>query len=106
MNWISSKMFAGPQTLLWLLPVTYGSIATAIVLSLFVTPQLFNNKLLFDLAVPACVVAPFGGWWAIYQCVRHESQPWRYIAIVVFVPLGFTWYYFERYRRSGRMGQP
>ena len=50
------------------------------------------------LVTPACISAPIGGWWAVYQCIRYERKPWRYIALIVFMPLGFVWYYFERYK--------
>jgi hypothetical protein len=57
-----------------------------------------NDPLWVDLlVVPACILAPIGGWWAIYQCIRYERRPLKYIALVVFIPFGFVWYYFERY---------
>jgi hypothetical protein len=70
-----------------------------------VTPETMNrHKEMLLLLIPFCVVAPAGGWWAIYQCIRREQHPVKYLAIVIFVPLGFVWYYFERYRL--RIAQP
>jgi len=83
----------------WVIPIVYGA---AVELSFFIAifgpmpPP--HQKLLLAFLVPACVVAPIGGWWALYQCVRHEQRPLKYIAIIVLVPFGFAWYYFERYR--------
>jgi hypothetical protein len=89
-----------PESLYWLLPIMLGSVIELAFLVPFVTPDLLNHhRALLFLVVPFCVIAPLGGWWAIYQCIRHEEQPARYIAVVVLVPLGFLWYYFERYRK-------
>ena len=64
-------------------------------------PETMNrHKEMLLLLIPFCVVAPAGGWWAIYQCIRREQHPVKYLAIVILVPLGFVWYYFGRYRRS------
>ena len=92
------KIWKGPNSLFWLIPITYGLAATAALCTVFVRPEIVANRSLFFFVAPFCVVAPFGGWWAIYQCIRYEENPWRYVAVVFFVPLGFVWYYVERYR--------
>ena len=88
------------NALLWEIPVAYGITVFVLLLSPLVDPELLLNHgaLLFPFVIPACIVSPFGGFWAVYQCVRYERNLARYLAIVVLVPLGFTWYYFERYR--------
>lgn len=91
--------------LFWLIPIIYGITVELLLLSLLVAPGLLLNHTSFVLpfVAPACVVNPFGGFWALYQCLRYERHFGRYLAIIFFVPLSFTWYYFEKYRmrRSG-----
>jgi hypothetical protein len=36
--------------------------------------------------------------WMIYQAIRYELRPWRFV-LLAFVPLSFIWYYYERYAR-------
>lgn len=54
-------------------------------------PMLLLLVLLF--AVP-----PVGAFWMMYQVIRHERQPFFLIAMALFVPFAFLWYYFERVR--------
>jgi|ERR1700722_10038771 hypothetical protein len=103
---LSTHLSAGWKrwgTLLWFIPAVYGSIVAVILFTPIVDHQfLAKSKLLLAFVTPACLVAPFGGWWGVYQCVRYERHPFKYIVIVLLVPLGFFWYYFERYRYSER----
>jgi hypothetical protein len=84
--------------LAWMLPIAYGFSIVAIILSSWRFPDLLSRHSVQLFVAPACIVAPIGGWWAIYQCVRYERNPGRYLMIVMFIPFGFAWYYFERYR--------
>jgi len=87
------------RSLYWLIPVAFGLMMEIVFFVPFVSAEFLNHhRSLLILIVPFCLVAPLGGWWAVYQCIRHEDHPLRYIVIVVLVPLGFSWYYFERYR--------
>lgn len=46
-----------------------------------------------------------GGYWMMYQAVRYEISPWRFV-FLAFIPFAFVWYYFERYskrRASSRL---
>jgi hypothetical protein len=43
-------------------------------------------------------VADIGSLWMIYQAVRYEIRPWRFVLLAL-VPLSFVWYYNERYSR-------
>jgi len=38
-----------------------------------------------------------GGFWMIYNCVRTEQRPFRFILISL-IPYSFVWYYFEKVR--------
>jgi hypothetical protein len=53
----------------------------------------------FPVAIIYAFIAPVGGFWAIYQSIRYEEHPWKCMAIVVLVPFGFVWYYFEKHRK-------
>src|SRR5579872_663135 len=89
-----------PESLCWLAPVLLGAVTEFVFFLGFVNHDVINrHREILIVLVPFCVVAPVGGWWAIYQCIRHEKHPARYVATIVLVPLGFIWYYFERYRR-------
>jgi hypothetical protein len=87
------------ETLIEVAAAAYGILAV-IVLWVSNPAVLRSQHLVIAIAVtPACILAPVGGWWAVYQCIRYEKQPWKYVALVVLIPLGFVWYYFERYSR-------
>ena len=84
-------------TLAWLIPIL---IASAVFLAICLDPAAFmRDSVFFPLLIAYGLIAPAGGFWAIYQSIRYESHPWRCVAIVMFVPFGFLWYYFERYRK-------
>jgi hypothetical protein len=34
----------------------------------------------------------------LYQAIRYEAKPLRYVLLVAFVPFSCVWYYVERYR--------
>lgn len=88
-----------PKSLYWLVPVVLGGILE---ITFFVVPfvprEMTNqHKEILWVLVPFCFIAPIGGWWAVYQCVRYEERPAKYILLVMIIPLGFIWYYFERH---------
>jgi hypothetical protein len=85
------------RTILWLVPFLVG--CTIILLTL-VEHSLFQHRFFFPVLIVFGLISPIGGLWGIYQCIRYEKSLWPYLAIVVFIPLGFTWYFFERYRKS------
>src|SRR5690349_16070219 len=83
--------------LVWLVPIL---IASASFFAVYVRPAAFmNDRVFFSLLILYGLVAPRGGLWAIYQSIRYEKDPWKCIAVVVFVPFGFLWYWFERYQK-------
>ena len=94
----------GSGVVFWRSAIVYGTTATVLLIIADFHPLYFlHSRFFFLFVTPACVIAPIGGWWALYQCLRHESQHWKFIAIVMFVPMGFVWYYFERYRKSEKV---
>jgi hypothetical protein len=46
----------------------------------------------------AASVGQFGTLWMIYQAVRYEVRPFRFV-LLAFVPFAFVWYYVERYAK-------
>ena len=44
----------------------------------------------------------FGTLWMIYQALRYEVRPLRFV-ILSFLPLSFIWYYHERYKRRRKV---
>lgn len=47
------------------------------------------------------VVTNIGAFWMLYQSIRYEIVPLRFV-LLSFVPFSFVWYYYERYlRRHG-----
>jgi hypothetical protein len=49
-------------------------------------------------------IPPFGAFWMMYMSIRHEKNPFPMLALALFVPFTFLWYYFERVR-SGKVGR-
>jgi hypothetical protein len=80
------------RTILWLVPILVGC---TVILLTFVDHSLFHNRFFFPVLIVFGFISPIGGLWGIYQCIRYEKSLWPYLAIVVFIPLGFTWYFFE-----------
>ena len=61
------------QTSLELVAVIYGIFAV-IVLWVSDPTALRQQHLPIAIAlIPACVLAPVGGWWAVYQSIRYEK---------------------------------
>jgi hypothetical protein len=47
---------------------------------------------------PILMLQPVFGIWMLYQAVRYEAKPLRYVLLAAFVPFSYVWYYIERYR--------
>ena len=41
--------------------------------------------------------------WMVYQAIRYEIRPWRFI-LLSFLPFSYVWYYYERYSRRRGYG--
>jgi hypothetical protein len=52
----------------------------------------------FALVSIAAFVSQFGTYWMLYQAVRYEVRPFRFV-LLAFVPFAFVWYYAERYAK-------
>lgn len=42
-------------------------------------------------------IANIGELWMLYQAIRYEMRPVRFILLAIFIPFSFLWYYTERY---------
>ena len=96
MSSFTPRNYKSPEVLAWLIPIL---VASGILLTICLNPAALKDRLFFPVLIVFGLVAPVGGMWAIYQSIRYEEYPWKCVAIVVFVPFGFTWYYFEKYRK-------
>jgi len=96
----NKPQWATARSLLWLLPITYGTLAVAASYAAVLRPELIASRFWFYSILPFGLAEPVGCWWGIFHCFRHERgrKRWQYIAVIVFVPLGFSWYYFEKLR--------
>jgi hypothetical protein len=93
----------GVRSLVFVLAWAYFVFAVALLVIAFFVPDPQKLKPVFFFAFPAYAAIPFGAFWAIYQCLQFEKRPWRYLPVVLFIPLGFVWYYFRRYRVRGQI---
>jgi hypothetical protein len=57
----------------------------------WVRPVLMKNMYFICFLVPLILVSNFGGFWMLYQAVRHERRVWRYVLLSM-VPFMFVWY--------------
>lgn len=88
------------EAAVWLVPIL---VASVVFVGICLSPAAFTKDgVFFPILIIYGLIAPLGGLWASYQSIRYEKDPWKCIAVVVFVPFGFFWYYFERYRKSER----
>jgi hypothetical protein len=94
-----------PDALILLISLVYGTALTILMVASYSFPAYFlPRKIFFIFATPGFVYVPVALFWTIYQCVRYERHPWKYIIASLFVPMGFLWYIFERYRSVVRSG--
>lgn len=83
----------------WLPTVIYGAIV------LFVGTAYAPPGQFLTSSTPFEPLFSFISWanqivalWMLYQAIRYEIRPWRFI-LLSFLPFSFIWYYFERYSR-------
>jgi hypothetical protein len=106
-----ANFYKRPEPFFLLVTLVYGIAFTIFTILSYAFPLYFlHSKAPFILEIPAFLVIPLAFFWTIYQCVRYERHPWKYIAVSLLVPMGFLWYVFERYRRvtrndSGKTGR-
>jgi thiol:disulfide interchange protein len=93
------------KTLLWIV-VGFGVLGLATWLITLPGPP--HGPMLF-LLVLVFAVAPVGAFWMMSQVMRYERRPFPLIAMAMFVPFTFLWYYLERVRpgkHKTRRGEP
>jgi hypothetical protein len=90
------------RKLLWILPITAASLIFIASFNPAFDRIFLENRFASGLMIFLSVVAPVGAFWGIYRCIRYEQRPGKYLAIVIFVPMGFIWYYVERYSKNKR----
>jgi len=83
----------------WLPTVVYGAIMVLVRMAYAPPGQLLTTN------TPLEPLFSFISWgnqvvalWMIYQGIRYEIRPWRFI-LLSFLPFSFIWYYCERYSR-------
>jgi hypothetical protein len=42
---------------------------------------------------PILALQPFFAIWMLYQAIRYEAKPQRYVLLAAFVPFSCVWYY-------------
>ena len=89
----------------WLPTVIYAAIIFLVRVAYAPPGQFFTPSTPFD------PLFSFISWanqivalWMIYQAIRYEIQPWRFI-LLSFLPFSFIWYYYERYSRRDAYGR-
>jgi hypothetical protein len=98
-----SNIYKRPEPFFLLVTLLYGTAFTILAIVSYAFPLAFlRSKILFILSIPAFLVIPLAFCWTIYQCIRYEDHPWKYVLVSLFVPMGFLWYAFKRYRRALR----
>lgn len=88
----------------WLPTVIYGAIAF-LASMLYAPPgQFLTGRTPFD---PLVSFLSWGNQivalWMVYQAIRYEIRPWRFI-LLSFLPFSYIWYYYERYSRRRGYG--
>jgi len=80
-------------TLLW---IASGAFLVYWILCLYFIRHMAGFAL--DSMALSAMAVNIGGFWALYQAIRYEIRPLRFI-LIAFVPLSFVWYYYERYSK-------
>jgi hypothetical protein len=73
-------------------------VGSSVFLVILLKPSALAGQFFFPILITFGLVAPIGALWAVYQAIRHEKDHLKCIAIILLIPFGFLWYYFERYR--------
>ena len=85
--------------LLWTIPLIYLLLAVIVLQLQRISPGL--SVLLGVVAGLGAAVSNIGSFWMLYQAIRYEPYPLRFV-LFSFVPFACIWYYRERYlRRRG-----
>lgn len=89
----------------WLPTVVYGALVLLVNMAYAPPGQILTDS------TPLSPLFSFISWadqivalWMIYQAIRYEIRPWRFI-LLSFLPFSFIWYYYERYSRRRGHGR-
>lgn len=88
-----------------LLYIALGLVLIAAV-SLLIAPHQVpeNNPVIVLGLIALCAIPSVGAFWMMYMSIRHERNPFLMVALAMFVPFMFVWYYFDRVR-PGKLGR-
>jgi len=97
--------YRGRSRLLSIVPITYacGLIIAAYVLAAIDPSAQVLSQILLYLLVPVLLLYPAAAIWATIQCFKREANPWKYFPLIWLVPMGFMWYYVEKYPPQSAM---
>jgi hypothetical protein len=76
--------------------VLSGFITTGVVFFLTTSSWFPRNTISETLVFLFFALPSIGAFWMLYVVIRKEKSP--LLIFVAFVPFGFLWYYFERFR--------
>lgn len=95
---VRSHLFA------WLPMVIYGALVLLVNMAYAPPGQILTDS------TPLTPLFSFISWgnqivalWMVYQAIRYEIRPWRFI-FLSFLPFSYIWYYYERYSRRRGYG--
>lgn len=63
----------------------------------FAYPELAKGGVFLGLTLLVYTISPFGAFWMMYQAIRYERYPGKYV-LLAFVPFLFIWYWQGRFR--------
>ena len=89
------------RALSWFAPTAGFYMLTLVMMA---NPNSAKNLAVLGLALGYYLTSPFGSFWMLYQSIRFESKPLKYI-LLSFLPYAFLWYYFERVRKRTYVGR-
>lgn len=88
----------------WLPTVIYGVFVLLVNMAYAPPGQILTDS------TPLSPLFSFISWgnqivalWMVYQAIRYEIRPWRFI-LLCFLPFSYIWYYYERYSRRRGYG--
>lgn len=88
----------------WLPTVIYGALVLLVNMAYAPPGQILTDS------TPLTPLFSFISWgnqivalWMVYQAIRYEIRPWRFI-LLSFLPFSYIWYYYERHSRRRGYG--
>jgi hypothetical protein len=84
------------RTIWWIL-VFLAVSACGLGITLYPHLNFADNPVASRIAVGYFLLLSLGSYWMLYDCIRHDRKFTRKVWLF-FIPGGFLWYYFERFR--------